>query len=209
MKRLFKILGIGLTVLLIGFCAFYLVESEQKPQSNPSPEADELAFKMTEALNKTAWDSTASISWTFRGNHHYNWNRIDNVVNLKWGNQEALFSPETLEGVVTRKGVQLEGTQAQKQIKAAWDNFNNDSFWLAAPYKIFDPGTSRSIVTLNDGRTGLMVTYSSGGSTPGDSYVWILDENYQPTSVKMWVSILPIGGIEFSWKTISNWNQEQ
>ena len=85
-------------------------------------------------------------------------------------------------------------------VDTSWDFFNNDSFWLCAPYKVFDPGTARSIVTLNDGRKGLKITYTSGGTTPGDSYVWILDDNYTPIAVKMWVSILPIGGIEFTWE---------
>jgi hypothetical protein len=43
------------------------------------------------------------------------------------------------------------------------------------------------------------VTYKSGGSTPGDSYLWQLDEFGNPTSYKMWVKIIPIGGLEASW----------
>jgi hypothetical protein len=43
------------------------------------------------------------------------------------------------------------------------------------------------------------VTYTSGGSTPGDSYLWLLDNNFKPKAFKMWTSILPIDGIESSW----------
>ncbi|MEZ4952350.1 MAG: hypothetical protein R2825_02080 [Saprospiraceae bacterium] len=35
--------------------------------------------------------------------------------------------------------------------------------------------------------------YKTGGVTPSDSYVWLLDENGQPTAWKMWVSITSIG----------------
>ncbi|MGS0527908.1 hypothetical protein ACU8V7_24695 [Zobellia nedashkovskayae] len=77
--------------------------------------------------------------------------------------------------------------------------FNNDSFWLVAPFKVFDSGTQRSLVTLEDGSNALMITYSSGGSTPGDSYLWHLGPNGLPESYQMWVSIIPIGGLKATW----------
>jgi hypothetical protein len=85
----------------------------------------------------------------------------------------------------------------------ARDFFNNDSFWLIAPYKIFDPGTERRIVSYKN-REALLVTYTSGGTTPGDSYLWILNENYLPTSYKMWTSIIPVGGVAATW---SDWEK--
>jgi hypothetical protein len=66
--------------------------------------------------------------------------------------------------------------------------------------KAFDSGTSRSIVQLDDQSEALMVSYSSGGATPGDAYLWILDDNFRPTSWKIWVSIIPIGGVTFTWE---------
>lgn len=39
-----------------------------------------------------------------------------------------------------------------------------------------------------------------GGTTPGDSYLWLLNEDDQPKAFQMWVSIIPIGGIEASWE---------
>ena len=56
------------------------------------------------------------------------------------------------------------------------------------------PGTTRSMVTLDDGKTGLKISYGSGGITPGDSYVWLYDENYLPYEWRMWVKIIPVGG---------------
>jgi hypothetical protein len=57
-------------------------------------------------------------------------------------------------------------------------------------------------VKTEDQKDALLVTYSSGGVTPGDSYLWVLDENNVPLYFKMWVKILPIGGIKGTWE---NW----
>ena len=94
----------------------------------------------------------------------------------------------------------------EKIINKAIKNFNNDSFWVVAPFKLFDSGTKRSIVNFDDGSTGLLITYTSGGSTPGDSYLWKLDQNYRPISYQMWVSIIPIGGLEVTW---DDWTKMQ
>jgi len=102
-----------------------------------------------------------------------------------------------------KNGQALAGDEAQDIIRKAWEFWCNDSFWLNAPAKIFDAGVKRSVVELEDGKQGLMATYTSGGITPGDSYLWKLDDNGLPTGYKMWVNIIPIGGVEFSWE---KWN---
>ena len=69
---------------------------------------------------------------------------------------------------------------------------------MIAPYKVFEDGIERSIVKV-DGKDALLIKYTSGGTTPGDSYLWILDENYAPVSFKMWTQIIPIGGVSATW----------
>jgi hypothetical protein len=56
------------------------------------------------------------------------------------------------------------------------------------------------LVTTENGKDALLITYASGGTTPGDSYLWHLDDNGKPKSFQMWVKILPIGGLEASWE---------
>ena len=84
-------------------------------------------------------------------------------------------------------------------IRAAEAKFNNDSFWLVAPYKVFDAGVERRLVKINKDENALLVTYTSGGTTPGDSYLWYLDKNHRPVGFEMWVDIIPIGGVHASW----------
>ena len=199
MKKIVKFLGIALLTMVLFFFIFYLIKNEKLPEGIASAEADQMAMDMMTVLNKAAWDTTTIVSWTFRGNHHYRWNKEMDWVNAIWDDYEVILEPSKKDGSIVGH-IDYSDEERAQILKTAWDNFNNDSFWLSAPFKAFDPGTQRSIVTCKDGRQGLMVTYTSGGSTPGDSYVWILDENNRPTSVKMWVSILPIGGIEFSWE---------
>ncbi|MGW8121530.1 hypothetical protein ACV07N_02645 [Roseivirga echinicomitans] len=199
MKKLFRILAVVFLTLILGLFAFFLIKNESLPEGTAGPEADNLAIEMMESLNKYAWDSTANVSWTFKGIHHYEWNRTENSVRVKWDENEVLLNTDNQTGEVFLP-IKIRPEGKEKLISQAFKHFNNDSFWLYAPFKAFDPGTERSLVTLKDGREGLKITYTSGGSTPGDSYVWFLDENKRPISVKMWVSILPLGGMEFTWE---------
>jgi hypothetical protein len=96
--------------------------------------------------------------------------------------------------------IKIEGEEKLELIEKAWAKWCNDSFWMFAPYKAFDLGTARSVVEDPDAKYGLMVKYETGGVTPGDSYLWLLDENYIPTGYKMWAKIIPVGGTYFSWE---------
>jgi hypothetical protein len=199
MKKLLKILGIIIVILFAFLAIGYLVINESMPEGKQGPEADAMAQRMMNALNYEGWKATDQIRWTFRGGHSYDWNKAEDLVTVRWGQHEVILNTDTQTGIVSN-GQNYSFDEVNGLVQTAIDFFNNDSFWLAAPFKAFDPGTERSIVELSDGRQGLMVTYTSGGSTPGDSYVWILDEEDKPVAIKMWVQILPIGGMEFTWE---------
>ena len=176
--------------------------NESEPTGSPSAEADAMANKMLRAIDQPGWDSTRYVQWTFPGGHDYLWDKAANNVRVQWKNNEVLLHTKTVAGKAFVDGNAIDGDEANELVQTAWGYFCNDSFWLNAPAKAFDPGTSRKLVTLDDGREGLMVKYDSGGVTPGDSYVWILGENGLPKAYKMWVKIIPVGGMEFSWE---NW----
>ena len=206
MKRIGKFL-LGIFVifaLIIG--ALFLYFNETEPAGTISPDADIVAQKMMDAVNKTAWDTTGVIQWTFKGIHTFLWDKKRHLVKVTWDENEVLLNPNEISGKAFQNGRTLNETEGDKLVKEAWKHFCNDGFWLNAVVKVFDPGTTRSLVDLPDGKKALKVSYASGGVTPGDSYLWILDENFRPTSYKMWVGIIPIGGLEFTWdkwKTLS------
>ena len=201
MKKFFKILGSIFFVLIATGAIFYLFKNEPLPKGEQGKEADALATKMLNALNYEAYENTEKIEWNFRNDHFYKWNKQENIVAISWTNYKVILhtnNPKKTEVFIDDKKV--ENTEI---IKKATDFYNNDSFWLVAPYKLFDTGTERRIVKY-DGKDALLITYTSGGSTPGDSYLWILNENHLPTSFKMWTNIIPIGGLSATWSDWKN-----
>ena len=196
MKKAGKIFGILLAVLALVIAFFYYKNNEVLPKGIEGKEADELARKMLSSLNVEAYKNTEYITWSFREVHHYEWNKAANKVKVAW-DDTVVFLDTKIPGnsvVLAAK----EPSDSHTLIQTAFDYFNNDSFWLVAPYKVFDKGVTRSVVK-HEGEDALLVTYASGGSTPGDSYLWILDDNGRPKSYKMWVGIIPMGGIEATW----------
>lgn len=201
MKKIFKFLGILLLLFILFIAGYYLVNNEKLPEGKLGKEADALAIKMFNAINHEAFEKTEIIEWSFRNEHFYKWNKQENIVHISWNEFKVTLNTKQPE----KSEVYIDGKVSDDKsiIKKAQDYFNNDSFWLVAHYKIFDPGTERRIVNYND-KDALLITYTSGGSTPGDSYLWILDENYLPTSYKMWTSIIPLGGISATWSDLKN-----
>jgi hypothetical protein len=201
MKKFFKFLGILLVILIAAGTIFYFVKNEDLPQGKMGQEADALAVKMFNAINHEAFESTEIIEWDFRNAHFYKWYKQKSIVEVSWDeNKVILNTKEPKNSEVFENDKKVDNPEL---IKTAESYFNNDSFWLIAPYKIFDAGTKRSIVNY-EGKDALMVTYTSGGSTPGDSYLWFLDDNFMPTSFKMWTKVIPIGGVSATWSNFKN-----
>lgn len=201
MKKILKVTGIILLTLILLITLGLFIVSEPKPTGTTGVEVEQLTDSLFSALNKEAYDTLEIISWSFPRGHHFVWDKKNNRVNVKWGDYEVDFSPEDKSGQAFLNGKKLESDQKREAIEDAWALFANDSFWLVAPFKLRDPGTTRELINTEDGQ-GILVTYSSGGVTPGDSYLWVLDENFKPVYWKLWVKIIPAGGVKFTWE---NW----
>ncbi|MCF2873852.1 MULTISPECIES: hypothetical protein [unclassified Tenacibaculum] len=203
MKKFLKIFGTIILLLIIGLTIFYYVNNEGLPEGKSNKEADVLANKMLKALNYETYKNTRFLEWSFRGKHFYKWDKQKNIVEISWDKNKVIL--HTKNQANSSVFIDNKQVDAPKTLKKAIDYFNNDSFWLVAPYKVFEAGIERKIVQ-HENKDALMITYTTGGSTPGDSYLWILDDNYKPIAYKMWVSIIPTGGMEASW---NDWTTTQ
>lgn len=189
-------------ILILSFVVLKVVYNEEIPQGKRGELADELAEKMLEAIHHQEFKEAEEIHWKFREVNQYVWKLQEDVVEVYWKDfQVTLLTKTPDKSKAYQHGNEIKEEERKEAIAYATKNFNNDSFWLIAPHKVFDEGTERQLIGEGEDEQ-LLVTYTSGGSTPGDSYLWELDENYLPVSMKMWVSIIPLDGIETQW---SDW----
>ena len=200
MMRAFQILAAILVVGVLAVVVFVYTMNEPRPEGRPGPEADELARSMEAAVDKDAWDRTGAVRWSFFERHHYVWDRQRGLVELRWGESRALFRTADQTGRVWREGVEQNEEDAREALRTAYAYWINDAFWLNPVVKFFDPGVERLLVELDDGREALLVSYTSGGVTPGDAYLWIPGPDGLPAAWRMWVQIIPVGGIEVTWE---------
>jgi hypothetical protein len=178
--------------------AFFIIKLLSKPLPDAviGPRADEIAIKVQETLNFSGYEKLNQISFGYRG-HNYLWNKKENRVLVFWKDYKVDLNLSDIENsTVVQSDV---NENRSKLIEKAKAYFYNDSYWLVAPFKFFDPGVVRGVVETEKGDQALLITHTSGGVTPGDSYLWHLDEDYRPTHFELWVSIIPIKGISATW----------
>jgi len=169
------------------------------PQGSSGPEAERLASKMLEAVSADSFWLAEGARWRFMS-HSYLWHRGTGRVRVRLAEDETTYLElKTGRAFALRGGEQLTGGELEEARAEAIKAFNNDSFWAFAPFKVLDTGAQRRLVRGAEGDE-LLVTYTTGGSTPGDSYLWRLDERGRPVSWRMWVSVIPRRGVKTSWE---------
>lgn len=208
MKFLKYLFILIILLAIVGFIAMKAM-SEKEPQGQTGSEADALADKVMAKLNKPAFDSIPYLSWEFfRLGQKYLWDKRNNRAIIQWGDNEVHMNLNTQEAICLSGGKLISDGEENEAMKStAWSNWCNDSFWVIAPFKMKDPGTSREIISIDDPNQkvmGLKVSYSSGGVTPGDAYLWTIGEDLVPTGWKMWTQILPVQGLATPW---SGWEE--
>ena len=199
MKRVLNIILLILALVLIVIVAGIKISSQPLPSGEEGSAAEALTDSMLNAVNLPAWESLRYVSWTNRGARSYVWDRWYNLAEITWDDKRVLLSLNTLEGKAWYAGTELVSEEKRKLLQKAWELWCNDSFWLNPIVKLRDEGTERRFVELKSGEQGLLVTYTEGGVTPGDSFMWVLGTDGLPLYCRMWVSILPVKGIKVTW----------
>lgn len=176
---------------------------EREPYRRPSTESerqegDLLAKKMQDALGgRAAWDAVAFVDFSFvatfagfeAANRRHQWDKGRGflVTTTGEGKERVALDLWDKGGFATDdEGRALTGEALADRLEDAWAHFINDSYWLCAPFKVFDDGAVRAAV---DGK--LRITFEKAvGLTPGDAYLYTLDENGRPTQ---WSFLLESG----------------
>jgi len=154
--------------------------------------ADSVAHRLLEAHGADAWASAPYLRFNFAvetpggtqvvGRHL--WNRETGDYRVEWsqGSDSSYVAivnvrdvtDDVPSGTAYLNGTQLEGDAARRAREEAYGRFVNDTYWLLAPFKTFDPGVNRSY--LPDSSTAehdvLHLTFGDVGLTPGDQY-WL------------------------------------
>ncbi|MBR31036.1 MAG: hypothetical protein CMN77_06955 [Spirochaetaceae bacterium] len=180
-----KASAIGLA-LLVASC-------QSIPDGETGSPADALASKMLAAANLETWNTRVQgVEFRFREKNTYFWDKKRGLVEFQNEDLKVQFSKNTFQGVAWEDGEALSGDELAEAVVKANSNFINDSFWLQPAYHIQSPGTK--LYAVDD--STLRVTFSSGGVTPGDTYVFHLNDKNQIELMEMWVSIIPIEGAD-------------
>jgi hypothetical protein len=201
-RRWPRVVGVVVGLFAVGVIALLVAAHHPPLATTPGPDAEALAHDMVRAVGGETWDRTGAVHWRLF-NHDHLWDRARGLARVEWGKTRVLLDINKRSGHAFVDGKEVDGAERDQLVQRAYAYFVNDMFWLNPVVKAFDDGTTRGKGEL-DGKRALSVAYASGGVTPGDRYVWILDANARPERWRMWVHVLPVGGVEASFE---GWQQ--
>ena len=180
--------------------------------------ADSLAWRVAEgAGGLKAWNAVPGVEFEWavvvdsaeRVRTRHVWDKREGRVRSEWrvgADSVAVavfdldgFDPDAPQGMVAINGRQLAGAEATERLVEANGRFVNDSYWMLAPLKTFDPGVRRSVET-KDGFDRLALSFDRVGLTPGDRY-WIEVDDVTG-SMTGWTYLLEGSDAEAGWDWI-------
>lgn len=158
----------------------------------PQTRADSVAYRLLQAHGADAFASAPYLRFDFgietpdgtQTIAHHLWNRQTGEYRIEWSSGPdssyvALVNVRDAEnevptGTVYLNGTELTGAAGKKVREEAYGRFINDTYWLLAPLKSFDPGVNRTY--LPDSSTAehdvIHLSFGNVGLTPNDEY-WL------------------------------------
>lgn len=202
-RVLLWLVALGLVLVIAGLSLYLALDQPRpRPIADSRAAAEALAAKALAAYGQDAWKRTGAVRWTFRGSHHHLWDRERGLAQVRWGDTEVLVGLGDKRGRAYIGGREIEDPEERRELlERAYAYWTNDAYWLNPLRTWRDDGVSLAMAADDDGQRGLLVSYGGGGVTPGDAYLWFVDpKSGLPRAFRMWVSILPIGGLRASWQ---------
>lgn len=151
--------------------------------------AIELADRTMAAMGgRQAWDDTRFITWRFffppPDGRLLIWDKWNGDVRIEQGEDLTLINIHSGAGRAFKAGVEVTEMEALAEaLKAGYETWVNDSYWLVMPYKLKDSGVT--LTHLGDGTTDaggeaevVQLTFEGVGVTPQNKYhVWVGKES--------------------------------
>ncbi len=192
------VLGV-LGLLFVGL--IYLASDHKIPTGQTGPEAEALRDSIERSVNVDGFRRLGAVEFTFvRENRRHFYDIGRRLAEVRFKEYVVQYDLRTYKYRAEKNGVTLVGAEAATTFGLAQKFHVNDVFWLNPFAHLRSPGVQLEKI----GDQALLVRFPSGGVTPGDSYLIVTNTTGRPTHWKLWVSTLPIKGIEASfekWET--------
>jgi len=208
----------------IAFLSSLSVASLARP-ALADDKADRVAHELVTALGgESAWNKARQLRFDFvveregkrAAEFHHLWDRYTGDYRLlgadKSGAPYAVyFNVNTRDGKAFVNGRPVEGEEKKKLLENAYGRFINDTYWLLAPWKVFDPGVHRDYDGEKTGPDGvacdvIRLSFDNVGLTPRDVYwLWVARDGRR---MVQWQYVLagaqeePTTALWKDWKTI-------
>ncbi|MEO8431649.1 MAG: hypothetical protein ABI592_09085 [Acidobacteriota bacterium] len=177
----------------IRLAVLFLLASPALAQT-PDARADAVARELVASLGgEGAWEKSRQLRFDFvvaregqpMARFSHVWDRYTGDYRLSGTDKTGApytvyFNVNTREGRVFVNGRPAEGETRDALLKSAYGRFINDSYWLLAPWKVFDPGVRRTYDGEKPCPDGggmcdvLKLSFDNVGMTPRDVYwLWI------------------------------------
>ncbi len=123
-------------------------------------------------LRRLSFDFAVTVAGVEVVRRHHDWAPGEGVARVAHGEGddrvEVWINLSDRQGVVHVGGVPVpEGAQRRAHLDEAYQAWTNDTYWVVAPFKVFDEGVLRARVGAK-----LRTRFVGVGLTPGDAYLY-------------------------------------